>query len=251
LKHITSPSALEIHSKIVESSGKNENHSKIVETVQMGRTVDKETQSSLRSIGIFNEYPHGIFNPSFTGMILWEIKRNHILNDYKVCPYHLIKSGIILYGNEAFVFTPISNNDMKSFLKILLMKKELPNGLSPLEITKDLVQYIRGESSKTVIPCITTIQEYLYKQFQLNAKTFDADPYSFQLLLKRIYILTFMLHYQMPIQRKNFPGSRNTATTVKSHMGKGWYSYLSKKEQKILQQKYIFVSSSSIQDIIS
>ena len=84
---------------------------------------------------------------------------------------------------------------MKSFLKILLLKKELPNGLSPLEITKELVQYIRHESSQTVIPSITTIQEYLCKKFQLNAKTFETDPYSFQLLLKRIYILIFMLHY--------------------------------------------------------
>ena len=77
-KHISTPSALESHSKIVESSGMNESHSTIVETVQIGRTIDCQTQSSLRSSGIFHQYPHGILNPSFTGMILWEIKPNHI-----------------------------------------------------------------------------------------------------------------------------------------------------------------------------
>ncbi len=41
-------------------------------------------------------------------------------------PISFHKNGIILYGNEAFVFTPISNNDMKSFLKILLMIKGTP-----------------------------------------------------------------------------------------------------------------------------
>ena len=43
-KHISTPSALESHSKIVESSGTNKSHSTIVETVQIGRTIDCQTQ---------------------------------------------------------------------------------------------------------------------------------------------------------------------------------------------------------------
>ena len=117
----------------------NENHSTIAETVLMEGSMCYQTQSSLQSFGVFHQYPHEILNPSFTGMIIWEIRPNHILNEYKLCLYHFIKSGIILYRNETFVFTPILNNNIKSFLQILLWGKNLPNGLSSLHVTKELV----------------------------------------------------------------------------------------------------------------
>ena len=135
-------------------------------------------------------------------MILWEIEPNHVLNSYKLCPYHSIKCGVILYGKEAYVFTPISNNDVKSFLKILFRQKELPNNQTSSTITKQLTDYIRQQSAQVIIPCIRTIQNFLSTMFGVTENTFINDEYSYLLLLKRIYILIFMMRYKMPIQRK-------------------------------------------------
>ena len=41
-----------------------------------------------------------------------------------------------------------------------------------------------------------------------------------------------MVHYKMPLQRKNLPGNRNLSTSAYSRECRGWYSYLSRKEQK-------------------
>ena len=242
------------HSTIVESS-LNESHSKIVEDMYK-TNYDNEadfrqiTQSSLESHGIFHKYPPGILNPSFTGMILWEIQQDHIFNNYKVCPYHMIKCGVILYGQEAFVFTPISNNDIKSFLKILFRGKILPNGESSTSVTKSLTDYIQRQSKQHIIPCIQTLRNMLHEMFKITEETFKEDHYSYLLLLKRIYIIIYMLRYDMPLQRKGSPGKRNMASSVNCFVGKGWYSYLNKREQKLLHRKDVIVSSSFIPDDI-
>ena len=85
---------------------------------------------SLQTVGIFNKYPVGVFNPAFTGMYLWELSSSHELNDYQICPYHSIKSGVILYGAEAYVFTRIMNNDITSHLKILIRGKQFRNAMT-------------------------------------------------------------------------------------------------------------------------
>ena len=57
-----------------------------------------------------------------------------------------------------------------------------------------------------------------------------------------------MLHYQMPLQRKNPPGNRNWSSSVYCFKNKGWFSSLSSKEQEILSMNNVFVSSNSIPD---
>ena len=102
------------------------NHSKIVARNYYNAIVDMEdTTGNVRYFGKSQSYPDGVFNPAFCGMILWELAPNHILNDYKISPFHQIKSGVIMYGHNAYVFTPITNNDIQSFLKILLRKKKV------------------------------------------------------------------------------------------------------------------------------
>ena len=93
--------------------------------------------------GIYQEYPAGIFNPAFTGMFLWDLKTGHNLNQYKVCKFHCIKSGIILYGNEAYVFTQMTNNDIHSYLKVLLRGKSLQGNIQPNWAIKLVLDYIR------------------------------------------------------------------------------------------------------------
>ena len=42
-------------------------------------------RQSIQIVGIFHEYPIGVFNPAFTGMYLWELLSSHELNDYQIC----------------------------------------------------------------------------------------------------------------------------------------------------------------------
>ena len=98
---------------------------------------------SLQTVGIFNKYPVGVFNPAFTGMYLWELSSSHELNDYQICQYHSIKSGVILYGVEAYVFTQIMNNNITSHLKILTRGKQFRNAMTLAQAMKLLVNYVR------------------------------------------------------------------------------------------------------------
>ena len=75
--------ATERHSKIVGSC--NMRHSIIVDRLSGEGDISSNTQSSLKCYVVFQKYPGGILNPSFTGMILWEIKLDHMLNNYKLC----------------------------------------------------------------------------------------------------------------------------------------------------------------------
>ena len=201
-------------------------------------------------MGIFNQYPAGIFNPAFTGMFLWKLSSNHELNDYKICKYHQIKSGIVLYGTEAFVFTPIDNNDIRSYLKILLRgaSTNLPDGITTSKATNLLLSYIRCNSKQTIIPSIPTIQKDVQHIIGLSQKHFTDGISTYLLLMNRIYILLFMLRCRMPLQRKNPPGNRNKSASVYCFKNKGWFSYLSCKEQDILSMKHVFISSKSIPD---
>ena len=91
------------HSKIVGQKtivSINYSHVKSLRTIPVDNSINK-----LEIFGVFHNYPNGIVNPAFTGMMLCEICYNHDLNDYQICKYHNIKSGIILYGTEAYVFT--------------------------------------------------------------------------------------------------------------------------------------------------
>ena len=93
------------------------------------------------------------FNAEFCGMLLWELGQGHILNQYKIYQFHQIRSGIIMYGCEAYVFTPISNNDIHSHLKILLRKKTFEHNLTPIKASRQLLLYCREQCKKNHSLC--------------------------------------------------------------------------------------------------
>ena len=218
-------------------------------TQEKGPHIGTNNQNpNVATFGVFQKYLVGIFNPAFKGMFLLDYSTLPNLSEYKICKFHTIKSGIIVYGNEAFVFTPISNNDMQSYLKIMLRDRPLPYNMTKTLATRLIVEYIRANCRKAILPCLHLIKNYLSDIVGLSEETFVGDENSFFTLLHRVYLFMFMLHYGMPLQRKNTPGKRNVASSVHCRNRKGWYSYLSAKEQKILDQTTIFVSSNSIPD---
>ena len=234
------------HSKFVATKL---NHSKIVDSNLPDVIVHTDdTSGNIRASGKFHTYPIGVFNPAFCGMMLWEIAPDHLLNDYKICQYHEIKSGIILYGNNAYVFTPITNNDIQSYLKILLRGKKLKDQLTPSKAVKQLVFYVRDKAMNHIIPCIRMIQQHLSHMLGISERTYFQDEKTYLTLLHRIYILTFMLRYKMPLQRRFQPGNRNLSSSIYSFKGKGWYSNLSQKEQKLLNNSEISLARELIPD---
>ena len=48
----------------------------------------------------------------------------HISNDYKISQFNNIRGGIIINGTQAYIFTPIENNDIKSHIKLLFLNKK-------------------------------------------------------------------------------------------------------------------------------
>ena len=167
-------------------------------------------------------------------MFILDYSKYTDLSEYKICKFHSIKSGIILYGNEAFVFTPLSNNDIHSYLKILLRNKSFHHTMTKSKATKVIVDYIRCNCRKPIIPCLLIMTNYLSDIVGLSEATFVGDLNSFHTLLYRVYIFMYLLHYRMPLHRKNNPGNRNLASSIYCNRRRGWYSYLTGKEQKIL-----------------
>ena len=161
-----------------------ENHSRIVDSNFSPLNVDSgETTQIIRSYGKFQTYPEGIFNLAFCDMMLWEIAPNHILNDYKISQFHQIKSGVIMYGHNAYVFTPILNNDIQSYLKILLREKPLKHNLPASKAAKRLVTYIREKSKNHIIPCTPTIQAHLHHMLGITEHTYIGDESTYLTLL--------------------------------------------------------------------
>ena len=69
-----------------------------------------------------NEYPPGIVNPAFTDMFLWELRTGHPCNHYMIPRESNIRKGLVFRGNTVYVYTPILNNDITSFTKIIVGK---------------------------------------------------------------------------------------------------------------------------------
>ena len=225
----------------------NLNHSKFVARNYYNAIVDlQDTTGSIRYFGRFQKYPDGVFNPAFCGMMLWELAPNHILNDYKISQFHQIKSGVIMYGHNAYVFTPITNNDIQSFLKILLRKKMFKHNLPPIKASKLLVKYVREKGTNHIIPSIPSIQQKIKNLLGITEQMYIGDENTYLTLLHRLYILTFMVRYKMPLQRRFSPGNRNLASSVHCFKGKGWYSYLTKFEQNLLNNEETILAAESI-----
>ena len=174
------------------------------------------------------------------------------LNEYKICQFHQIRSGIIMYGCEAYIFTPISNNDIYSHLKILLRKKTFKHNLTPIQASRQLLLYCREQCKKisflVYLRFRNTCMKHLHETLGINDDMYTTDKSSYLTLLQRIYVLIFMLRYRMPLQRKAPSGNRNVASSVHCYSKKGWYSYLTRKEQKILNDPSTTLASSFIPD---
>ena len=137
------------------------------------------------------------------------------MNEYKVCHYHSIKSGLIVCGNDAYVFTLITNGDIISFLKILLRSVTSYNDdMTHSHTMKFLKTYVRTNACKRVIPSIPTIQKQIHVILGIEETSFGNYPGFYMILLHQIYILTFILHYKMPLQKHGLPGNCNRATSV-------------------------------------
>ena len=142
-------------------------------------------------------------NPAFCGMFLWELKQNHHLNDYQICKYHNIKSGLILYGTEVYIFTQITNNDILSYVRVLFRDKNLPNSLTKSFVSKMILKYIRYNATRTIIPSIPTIQKDLFHSIGVRDSTFvDNEETTYLIFLHMIYLMMFMIHYRMPLRQK-------------------------------------------------
>ena len=76
------------------------------------------SHQKIDTCGVFHKYPADIFKPAFTGISIWELNENHIMNKYKTCKYYSIKSCVIVYSSNGFIFTPISNGDIMPQLLI-------------------------------------------------------------------------------------------------------------------------------------
>ena len=198
--------------------------------------------------GSFNKYPPGIVNPAFTGMVIWEIKENHPFNDYSIPRECNLRSGIVMKGNCVFVFTPIMNNDIKSYVKPLL--KSYANAASmPLsKLAKKMEDFVRISSRKNPIPSLENIETALREEYsiKINDIVSEQNQGTYETLLHRLYLLIFMVHYKMPKQRRHLPGRRNQAKDRSSFRNQSWYSYLSPHEQHILENPDIEVMTSDI-----
>ena len=115
-------------------------------------------------------------------VFLWELDSNHQLNDYKISRYHLIKSGIILYGTEAYVFTQITNNDINSHIKILLRGKEFRNGITLPTAMKLLLNFVRVNAHRTIIPSIEEIQRNLFSLIGISELSYSDDVNTYMTL---------------------------------------------------------------------
>lgn len=195
--------------------------------------------------GILNKYPNGIFNPAFTGMILWEIDPEHEFNDYKLFPFHSIRSGVIISGYDAYVFTPISKRDIISYLKILFRGITLQKTTTVNKVCRIISDYIHRKNKESPIPSIPTIQDDISNMLGITDETFLEDKYSYMTLLYRIYIMIFMTHYKMPLQRKLFSTKSEEQVDLSKQ---SWFQKLTTSEQSILKKPSIEIANTDIPD---
>ena len=145
----------------------------------------------------------------------------HLLNDFEINKFHNIQSGIILHGSRAYAFTQITNDDIHSHLKILIRGKSLRDDIPTSKGVTILQKYVRFKSTEKIVPSIHQIQENIYSTLDLSDQLY-IDEKKHYALLHQMYLLIFMLHYHMPLQRRHLPGRRNTSKSRYSHTNKGW-----------------------------
>ena len=67
-------------------------------------------------------YPPGVINPCFTGMFIWELRRGHLCNNYIIPREANNRTGLVFRGHRVFIYTPILNNGISSYIKVILNK---------------------------------------------------------------------------------------------------------------------------------
>ena len=145
-------------------------------------------------------------------MVIWEINKNHPFNDYSIPRECNLCSGIVMKGNCVFVFAPIMNNDIKSYLKPLL--KSYASANMPLsKLAKKMEDFVRISSKKNPITSLENIEDVLCKEYsiKINEVGSEENQGTYETLLRRLYLLIFMVHNKMPKQRRHSPGKRNQA----------------------------------------
>ena len=61
---------------------------------------------------------------------------------------------------------------------------------------------VRTHAKRNIIPSIRGIQKYLHSLLGMTDDTYVGDINTYMTLLYLVYLLLFMLHYKMPLQRK-------------------------------------------------
>ena len=199
------------------------------------------------SSGTFKDYPPGIINPSFAGNFIWEIKENHPFNEYRIPKECNIWCGVVIRGSMIFVYMPITNNDIISYIKQIISQLQTPETQeSSISQTKKIVHYIQSAQNHNPIPSIYDKKKFLQKAIKLDVDSCGDNSPLFSTLLYRIYLLTFMLHYRMPIQRRWMPGNRNNSRCRSKLHNRGWLSLLGETEQQILLNPSFHLSSDDL-----
>ena len=109
-------------------------------------------------------------------------------------------------------------------------------------ITSSIREYCRHQSNKNIIPSITDIHCFLRDTLHVPENEYKDDEKNFMTLKYRIYIITYMLRYNMPLQRKNLPGKRHMSEICQT-CGFGWYAQLSEDEKYSLNDPCLTLSS--------
>jgi len=140
-----------------------------------------------------NHYPPGVVNPAFTGMVLWELRKGHPCNHYMIPREHNIKKGLVFRGNEVYVYTPIINNDLKSYFNIILTQAANMTRVMATKISNILISYVRSTAGSRIIPSINDIRLHLKNHLKIVESSYPNDFKTFQTLQYRIYLIIYML----------------------------------------------------------
>jgi len=160
-------------------------------------------------------------------MFIWELRRVNTCNHYMIHRESNIRTGLVFRGHRVFIYTPILNNDISSYIKVILNKSSSLKASGQTNSKKKLIDYVRRSSNKSPIPSILQIEEHLCRNLNINEQTSIHDHGTFMSLLYRIYLIIYLLHCNMPIQRKCLPGNRNAATSIQDNNKRGWFASLS------------------------
>ena len=104
------------------------------------------------------------------------------------------------------------------------------------EYIRNIHSYIIAKSVKDRIPSMEDIVGFL-GTLPIAPSDFESTGVTYAKLCYRIYLMTFMVHYKMPLQRTNPPGKRCT-----------WINKLKMQDLQILNQPNIVLAKEHIKE---